>query len=38
MLESSTRICEAKFGVMFEYADGKFRALEKDKPILEMER
>ena len=27
MLESSTRICEAKFGVMFEYADGKFRAL-----------
>jgi GAF domain-containing protein len=27
MLERATRICEAKFGVMFEYADGKFREL-----------
>ena len=27
MLENATRICEAKFGIMFEYSDGKFRAL-----------
>src|SRR5450759_2009081 len=27
MLESSMRICEAKFGLMFEYANGMFRAL-----------
>ncbi len=27
MLESATRICEAKFGLMFEYANGMFRAL-----------
>jgi signal transduction histidine kinase len=27
MLENATRICDAKFGIMFEYADGSFRAL-----------
>src|SRR5262249_53770191 len=27
MLERATRICEAEFGVMFGYADGKFREL-----------
>ena len=27
MLESSMRICDAKFGIMFEYSDGKYRAL-----------
>src|SRR5262245_35121260 len=27
MLENATRICEAKFGVLFEFADGAFRAL-----------
>jgi signal transduction histidine kinase len=27
MLESSMRICDASFGLMFEYADGMFRAL-----------
>ncbi len=27
MLENATRICEAKFGMMFEYNEGKFRAL-----------
>ena len=26
MLENATRICEAKFGVMFRFADGVFRA------------
>ena len=27
MLQNATRICQAKFGVMFGYADGAFRAL-----------
>jgi class 3 adenylate cyclase len=27
MLENATRICEAKFGALFEFADGAFRAL-----------
>ncbi|HJY04866.1 MAG TPA: GAF domain-containing protein, partial [Bryobacteraceae bacterium] len=27
MLENATRICAANFGIMFEYADGAFRAL-----------
>jgi GAF domain-containing protein len=27
MLENATRICEAKFGSLFEFADGAFRAL-----------
>jgi len=27
MLSNATRICEANFGVIFGYADGKFRAL-----------
>jgi len=27
MLENATRICEAKFGTLFEFADGAFRAL-----------
>jgi GAF domain-containing protein len=27
MLENAMRICEAKFGIMFEYTDGAFRAL-----------
>jgi GAF domain-containing protein len=27
MLENATRICDAKFGVLFEFADGAFRAL-----------
>src|SRR5262249_52100085 len=27
MLENATRICEAKFGVLFEFANGAFRAL-----------
>jgi hypothetical protein len=27
MLENATRICEAKFGQLFEFADGAFRAL-----------
>ena len=27
MLASAMRICEAKFGILFEYVDGAFRAL-----------
>ncbi len=27
MLENAMRICEAKFGILFEFADGAFRAL-----------
>src|SRR5262249_41909283 len=27
MLEKATQICEAKFGVMFRFADGEFRAI-----------
>ena len=27
MLKNATRICEAKFGILFEYTDGKFCAL-----------
>ena len=27
MLQNATRICDAKFGVLFEFADGAFRAL-----------
>src|SRR6516165_10885208 len=27
MLEQATRICEARFGIMFGFADGKFREL-----------
>jgi GAF domain-containing protein len=27
MLENATRICEAKFGVMFRYEDGRFRVV-----------
>ena len=27
MLENAMRICEAKFGILFEFANGAFRAL-----------
>src|SRR6516165_4350333 len=27
ILENATRLCEAKFGILFEFADGAFRAL-----------